>query len=187
MASNGNRLANTGIQPVGPGKRWTVDMAMPFVNTITPRNFERGKAMFAATLCSSCHAIQGEGGAAGPDLTQIGKRFSYRDMLEAITDPSKTISDQYASAILVLKDGGSVVGRIVSDANNKYSISQNPFAPQVTRDVKKSDVVSTRLSNVSPMPPGLINRINEEELKDLLAYLKAGGNKQDTVFLAKKF
>jgi hypothetical protein len=36
------------------------------------------------------------------------------------------------------------------------------------------------------MPPGLINRLNAEELKDLLAFLKAGGNNQDTIFVARK-
>jgi putative heme-binding domain-containing protein len=187
VTTAGNRLANTVQQPQGPGKRWTVEVAMPIIDSgITQRNFETGKAMFSATLCSSCHTIQGEGGAAGPDLTQIGKRFTYKDMLEAITDPSKTISDQYASAIIQLKDGSSVLGRIITETPDKYTISQNPFAPQMVRDIRKRDVVNTRLSNISAMPPGLINRLNAEELKDLLAYLKAGGNKQDTIFLQKK-
>lgn len=62
----------------------------------------------------------------------------------------------------------------------------DPFAPHVTRDIRKRDVVNTRISNISAMPPGLINRLNPEELKDLLAYLKAGGNKQDTIFSVKK-
>jgi putative heme-binding domain-containing protein len=187
VTAAGNRLAATVQQPQGPGKRWTVQVAQPYIDSgIVQRDFDKGKAMFSATLCSSCHTIQGEGGAAGPDLTQIGKRFSYRDMIEAITDPSKTISDQYASVIINMKDGSSVLGRIISETNDKYTISQNPFAPQITRDIRKRDVVNTRLSNISAMPPGLINRLNPEELKDLLAYLKAGGNKQDTIFSAKK-
>ena len=183
----GNRLANATQQPQGPGKRWTVQEALPIIDSgITNRNFERGKAMYAASLCSQCHTIKGEGGVAGPDLTQIGRRFSYKDMLEAIAEPSKTISDQYASAVLYLHDGSSVLGRIITENNDKYVISQNPFAPLVTRDIKKKDVANTRLSTVSPMPPGLINRLNAEELKDLLAYLKSGGNKQDTIFANNK-
>ena len=31
------------------------------------RDFEKGKAMFAATLCLSCHQVQGTGGVSGPD------------------------------------------------------------------------------------------------------------------------
>jgi hypothetical protein len=32
------------------------------------------------------------------------------------------------------------------------------------------------------MPPGLINALNEEELKDLLAYLLSAGNSNDPMF-----
>jgi hypothetical protein len=56
----------------------------------------------------------------------------------------------------------------------------------MVRDISKKDVVTSRLSNISPMPPGLINRLNAEELKDLLAYMRAGGNQKDTLFAAKK-
>ncbi|MGK2863001.1 MAG: hypothetical protein ACSLE0_13790, partial [Chitinophagaceae bacterium] len=66
--------------------------------------------------------------------------------------------------------------------DDKYIISQNPFAPQTTRELLKKEVLRTRVSEVSPMLPGMINRLNDEELKDLLAYLKSGGNKQDTIF-----
>ncbi|MEJ0102717.1 MAG: hypothetical protein WDO19_09270 [Bacteroidota bacterium] len=124
----------------------------------------------------------GEGGVAGPDLTQLGTRFSYKDMLEAIIDPNKTISDQFGSTVFYLKEGGSVLGRIITQDNDKYVISQNPFAPQVTREVLKKDVTRTRVSEISPMLPGMINRLSSEELKDLLAYLKSGGNKEDTIF-----
>jgi len=43
-------------------------------------------------------------------------------------------------------------------------------------------VSSTKLSRISLMMPGLINRLNNEELKDLLAYLMAGGNKEHDVY-----
>ena len=130
--------------------------------------------------------MAGEGGVAGPDLTQLGTRFSYKDMLEAIIEPSKTISDQYGATVFYMKEGGSVVGRMISQDNEKYTISQNPFALEQVREILKKNVARTKLSEVSPMLPGLINRLNGEELRDLLAYLKSGGNKQDTIFSDKK-
>jgi putative heme-binding domain-containing protein len=187
VASSGNYLANGVEQPKGPGRRWTVKEAVAVADSgISQRNFERGKAMFTTSLCISCHNIRGEGGIAGPDLTQLGTRFSYKDMLEAIIEPSKTISDQYGATVFYLKDGGSVLGRVISQDDSKYTISQNPFSPQTTRDVLKKDVIRTRVSEVSPMLPGLINRLSAEELRDLMAYLKSGGNKQDAIFSAKK-
>ncbi len=187
VGSNGIYLADATIQPKGPGRNWKIDEAMAVVDSgISNRNFESGKAMFSASLCKSCHTMRGEGGVAGPDLTQLGTRFSYKDMLESIIEPSKTISDQYGATVFFLKEGGSVVGRMISQDNEKYTISQNPFSPQTTREILKKDVARTKLSEVSPMLPGLINRLNPDELRDLLAYLKSGGNKQDTIFSDKK-
>lgn len=187
VASSGNYLANGVEQPKGPGRRWTMKEALAVADSgISHRNFERGKAMFTTSLCISCHTMRGEGGVAGPDLTQLGTRFSYKDMLEAIIEPSKTISDQYGATVFYLKEGSSILGRVISQDNGKYTISQNPFSPQTTREVLKKDVVRTRISDVSPMLPGLINRLNPEELRDLLAYLKSGANRQDTIFSAKK-
>ena len=173
-------------QPVGPGRRWKVEDAVAVADSgISHRNFENGKAMFSASLCASCHTIKGVGGVAGPDLTQLGTRFSYKDMLESIIDPSKTISDQYGATVFFLKEGGSVVGRMINQDDNKYIISQNPFDPGTTREIAKKDVLRTRVSEVSTMLPGMINRLNSEELKDLLAFLKSGGNAQDTIFTKK--
>jgi putative heme-binding domain-containing protein len=186
VGRSGVGLAGTVQQPKGPGKEWELDTALVLVKDgLSNRNFKRGKAMFVASMCQSCHTMRGEGGVVGPDLTQLGSRFSYRDMLESIIDPSKTISDQFAATVFFLRDGSSLVGRMMNQDADNYYVSQNPFAPQTLRTVAKKDVLRTRLSETSIMLPGLINRLNGEELKDLLAYLKAGGNKQDSIFAKK--
>jgi putative heme-binding domain-containing protein len=187
LSSNGNDLANNAPNPKGPGRNWKMDEALPLVEAgLSGRNFENGKAMFAATRCISCHSVRGEGGNVGPDLTQLGTRFSPKDMLEAIIEPSKVVSDQYAASILTLKDGSTVLGRITNENTEKYFVSQNPFAPDQIREVAKKEVVSTKISPLSIMMPGMINRLNPEELKDLIAYLMAGGNKDHKVFAANK-
>jgi len=43
-------------------------------------------------------------------------------------------------------------------------------------------VLRTRVSEVSPMLPGMINALNAEELKDLMAYLRSGGNPNHAVY-----
>ncbi|MEQ8683703.1 MAG: c-type cytochrome [Imperialibacter sp.] len=185
LTNSGNDLANNAPAPKGPGRQWKVEEALALVEgDSSVRNFQQGKDMFAATRCVSCHAMQGEGGGIGPDLTQLGTRFSKKDMLEAIIDPNKVVSDQYASTVFTMKDGSSIVGRLTNETDEAYVIFQNPFAPESTRTIPKSDVVSTKYSYVSLMFPGLVNRLNEEELKDLLAYIMAGGNEGNEVFKA---
>jgi putative heme-binding domain-containing protein len=175
------------IRPKGPGRNWKIEEALAIVDSANgTRNFEQGKAMFAASLCRTCHQVRGEGGVAGPDLTQLGTRFSNKDMLEAIIAPSKTISDQYGSTVFFLKTGGSVLGRLIRQDNEKYYISQNPFDTQTIKEILKKNVVRTRVSEISPMLPGMINGLNADELKDLMAYLKSGGNPNHGVYNASK-
>lgn len=182
LTTSGNDLANL-PSAEGPGRRWTIEEAAPLLgDPLTNRDFERGKKMFAATLCSSCHSMQGEGGSIGPDLNQLGTRFSATDILDNTINPNKEVSDQYAATIFSMKDGSSILGRLTNEDGENYYISQNPFTPQVVRTIPKENVTGTKLSNVSVMLPGLINRLNEEELKDLLAYLVAGGNSNHNVF-----
>ncbi|MDN3202988.1 c-type cytochrome [Algoriphagus sp. C2-7] len=182
LTSNGNDLVASDIHPEGPGRRWTVEEALPLVSDLSGRDFVRGKAMYAATLCQSCHTMQGEGGIIGPDLTQLGTRFTPKDILTATIEPSETISEQYAATILELKDGSSVVGRLTDENEENYYVSQNPFAPDQIRTVAKANVISKKISEVSTMLPGMINSLNEEELKDLMAYLISSGNPDHEVF-----
>jgi putative heme-binding domain-containing protein len=175
------------IMPKGPGRDWKIKEAVDAVNSNNGvRSYTRGKSMFAATLCSSCHQIKGEGGVAGPDLTQLGTRFSTKDIIESIIEPSKTISDQFGSTVFFLKKGGSVLGRLIRQDNLNYYISQNPFATNIIRTLSKKEVARTRVSETSPMLPGMINGLNSEELSDLIAYLKSGGNKNHPIYASKK-
>ena len=84
-----------------------------------------------------------------------------------------------------MKDGSSIVGRLVNEEDGKYFVSQNPFMPQSLREIAKADVVSTKLSKVSLMLPGLLGRLNDDEIKDIIAYMIAGGNQEHEVYTGK--
>ena len=184
LNKSGNDLA-MGFTPKGPGRPWKLANALVVVDSgLIARNYDTGKKIYSAALCSRCHSMRGEGGDIGPDLTQLGTRFSNKDMLEAIIHPDKTVSDQYASTIFTLKNGQSVLGRLINEDKVSYSISQNPFASDQLRKISKKDVVSKKYSTASIMLPGLINSLNADELKDLIAYLKAGGNQGNEVYKA---
>ncbi|HLT71022.1 MAG TPA: hypothetical protein VKZ75_00150, partial [Cyclobacteriaceae bacterium] len=131
------------------------------------------------------HAMRGEGSIIGPDLTQLGTRFTTKDMLESIIEPNKTVSDQYAATVFTMKDGSSILGRLINEDDNTYFVSQNPFTPEVLREIPKQEVEGTKYSYISVMYPNLLNRLNEEELKDLVAYLMAGGNKEHDIYRAQ--
>ena len=186
LNKSGNDLVKL-TYPKGPGKNWKLDNALPLVEAgLANRDFVQGKNMYAATTCNRCHGMRGEGGNIGPDLTQLASRFSNKDMLEAILEPNKTISDQYAATHFTLKNGQSVVGRLTNEDAKTFYVSQNPYEPETVVKLPKKNVVSHKYSPVSIMYGNLVNSLNEDELKDLMAYLMAGGNEKNSMFSAPK-
>jgi len=185
LTDSGNDLERSDY-PKGPGKNYQLkDMDTLFAAELKNRSFKTGKSMYNATTCIRCHSIKGDGGNVGPDLTQIGTRFSTKDIMEAILLPSKTISDQYATTEFQLKNGKSMVGKITNEDEENYYIAQNPYVADVLVKVPKKNVSSKNYSSVSSMLPGLVNSLNAEELRDLVAYLKSGGDENHPVFKSK--
>jgi putative heme-binding domain-containing protein len=145
------------------------------------RNFAEGQDAVYASQCLMCHRMGEEGGSVGPDLTAIASRFSRRDILESIVDPSKVISEQYANSELVLKDGTTIVGRVVADNGEKLLVRPSMLAPDM-QEVAKADLKSREPSKISPMPPGLLNMLSKNEILDLLAYFEAAGHADGAPF-----
>ena len=74
-------------------KKWTVDDFIPLdEEAISQADIALGRELYSETKCYNCHRIQMEGGVVGPDLTAAGHRFSTKDLLTAIIDPSKELS-----------------------------------------------------------------------------------------------
>lgn len=156
----------------GPGRNWTIaDVEKIAASGLTGRNIENGKKMYQACLCAACHVVGNEGGVAGPQLNALGGRFSVRDIAEAIIDPSKVVSDQYAVSAIEKNDGTTVIAKILDEKDGKLIVAANPFDMQQQTLIAKTDVKATKPSAISPMPHALINRLSEDELKDLLAFL----------------
>jgi|TARA_B110000495_G_scaffold107036_1_gene92475 putative heme-binding domain-containing protein len=175
-------------QAQGPGVAWTVDSALKMLNEkpLKNRSHAQGKKMFSAGMCIACHNFANEGGGVGPDLNNLAKRSDYRSILESILKPNLVVSDQFEQHELKMKDGSTVLGRIVSEKDGLISIVQSGFTPNIMTKVNKADVLSSKGSKLSMMPPGLIYSMNAEELKDLMAYFISQGNSRHKIFYQKK-
>ncbi len=146
------------------------------------RNFQNGRNMFGAATCFACHRFNNEGGAVGPDLTSVAGKYSPRDLLEHILEPSKEISDQYGSTVFTKKDGSQVVGRIANMNGDILMVCTNMMDPNNFTNVNVKDVVKTEESKISMMPQGLLFMLKEDDILDLLAYLLSKGNPNDPLF-----
>jgi putative heme-binding domain-containing protein len=171
------------VAPKGPGRAWSIDEVVTLTaGGFKKRDFANGEAMFRSTMCLTCHRFNGDGGGIGPDITGAANRYTMRDLMENIVEPSKVVSDQYDSQLIEKKDGTSLLGRIVVEEDGKLLVMTNPFAPNDLVSVRRNEVTSIKTQPVSLMPPGLINALNQDELLDLLAYIMTGGNPDDPAF-----
>ncbi|HEX5790572.1 MAG TPA: c-type cytochrome [Luteolibacter sp.] len=173
LAVPANPFAN--LPPIkGPGKAWTIEEVEALAKDLKGVDPAKGKDMFRAGLCAGCHRFGGEGGSTGPDLSGLAGRFSAKDLATAIQEPNVTISDQFAFDLIVRQDGSQIMGKIIEEKDEKWLVATNPYDMTQTIEVERGDIKEIKTSPVSPMPPGLINRMNEEELRQLLAYLLGG-------------
>jgi putative heme-binding domain-containing protein len=170
-------------KPAGPGKDWTLEEVRGLAKDgLKGRDFDNGQKMFAATRCVICHRFGGDGGATGPDLTQLAGRFNLNDLTEAIMVPSKVISDQYKGTTVVTTSGKSYSGRIVGENDELIRVLTSPEDPTKISEISKSEIEELQPSPVSIMPMDLLKPLNQDEVLDLLAYLLSRGDKGNAMF-----
>ena len=131
---------------------------------------EDGLHALTAASCLKCHKVGSLGGQIGPDLTNVAKRFNANQILESIIEPSKVVDPKYSYSTYLLVDGTSVSGRPVGVSSKTLKLEVNPFT-QETIEVKRDDIDESYPSKTSPMPSGLLDTLNKEEIKDLISYL----------------
>ena len=164
-------------------KEWKLEELSSAAKTkLKDRNFERGRKMFAAGGCFACHRFANEGGMTGPDLTGSGGRYSAHDLLEQIIHPSKEINEQFVPINVKMKSGESITGVVVNMKGDRVTVNTDMFNPNQRVNINRPEVESIEPSKVSPMPPGLLNLMQEDEVMDLLAYILSSGNPNHSLF-----
>lgn len=133
----------------------------------TAGNTDAGKAVYAKASCVQCHSGSQ---ALGPDLVGVANRFSRADLFTAILQPSKDLPARYQTTVVETRDGKSYQGIVIYDAVDSLMLQT---AAAITVRLDGVSVVSRQVSAQSLMPAGLLNALNDREIVDLYAYLRA--------------
>ncbi len=158
-------------------KEWSVDDLMPISDDeLKSRDLANGKKMFGVGSCYKCHRMSGQGGIVGPELTAAGNRFTTRDLIETLTDPSKSISDQYEATIFAMEDGRTVTGRVANLAGEEYWIQPDMINPDNFVKIKVAEIEAMKPSATSPMPKGLLDTMTRDDILDLIAWMRSQKN-----------
>ena len=127
------------------------------------------KSMTSEAQCLKCHMVRGQGGQIGPDLSMVGKKGSLENLFESLLVPSKAIADQYVSWKIDTIDGQSLVGLIVSESESTVVLRD---ANGKDYTIPVADIDGRSKSLVSLMPENLVAALTEDELVDVVAFLK---------------
>jgi putative heme-binding domain-containing protein len=122
--------------------------------------------------CLVCHALNGQGGNIGPNLSALGSAQPIDFIVGAILDPQKEIKEGYTSISVTTKDGEEYQGYQVRETKDEL----------VLRDVLQNKevrlpraTIQEKRQNGSVMPSGLADTLTRDEFRDLVRYLSELG------------
>ncbi|HUY90887.1 MAG TPA: PVC-type heme-binding CxxCH protein [Pirellulales bacterium] len=124
-----------------------------------------GRGLFVRH-CGACHKLFGEGGQVGPELTG-SQRANLDYLLENLIDPSAIVARDYQMTVLQTEDGRILNGIIVQEDDQVLAIqTQNERL-----SLPLAEIEARERSPLSLMPEGLLDKLSEAELRDLVVYL----------------
>lgn len=131
----------------------------------------RGADLFAnakGLQCRNCHAMKGQGGGLGPDLTHIAKTRSREELLDAILNPSKKIEPKFQTWLLETTGGRLHSGLLVGRTEEKLTLKTEP-KKSVT--IPSSEIEILIQQQKSLMPELQFKDLTAQQLADLLQFL----------------
>ena len=91
-------------------------------------------------------------------------------MLLSIVNPSAEIREGYENFLLTTEDGRSVVGFLV-DEDLQTLVLRGLDGQDITVERKK--IKTLKAQGVSLMPSGILSSYSNDQIRDLLAYLRS--------------
>ena len=88
---------------------------------------------------------------------------------------------------MVLTDDGKIYSGVVVNLGvrrngNLLTLNTDLTDPNLRVDIDRNTIEEMKVSETSPMPAGLLNRMTQDEILDLTAYLISGGNPKHEYF-----
>ncbi|MEO2017072.1 MAG: plastocyanin/azurin family copper-binding protein [Fuerstiella sp.] len=144
-------------------------------DSLRGRSPQIGAKLFKDATCLGCHKMKSEGGAVGPDLTDVLKRWKgdRYGILREIIDPSYKIDPKYAVKIVIDINGLTTSGIVTAEDSKSISILVNPEVPK-PKVILKDNIEEIIPSTTSMMPKALLDKFTTDEILEILSYIIGG-------------
>jgi len=137
-------------------------------SSVTLGDRARGEALIEGRgQCATCHRANGKGSRVAPDLSDVGTSRAASSLQQSVLDPSSLMIPIDRPVRIVTKDGKTITGRRLNE--DTYTI-QLIDAQEHLLSLLKTDVREYTILKTSSMP-SYKDRLNDQELADLVAYL----------------
>lgn len=144
-------------------------VALPSVAEIAKLKGDPEKGKAAIANCYMCHKVGDQGVDYGPDLSSFGRQQPTDMIINAILNPSAAISHGYEGTELKTKDGLTIQGIVLSDADPVLIKSMGGLI----QTVSKSKIASMKPMEKSLMYSPTMLRLTPQTISDITAYLKS--------------
>lgn len=143
-------------------------------------NPRHGEQLFDGS-CSSCHMINGKGGRLGPDLSSVAGARTMHSLIESVRNPSahlawglteatKEFPQEYETLTVVTASGQQITGVALNE--DQFTVQMMDFSQHIQL-LEKDKLRSFKKSRQSLMPPFPPDRLSDEDLRDIIAYLES--------------
>lgn len=156
------------LGPAATSARGEVVRAFLPALKLTP-DLARGEVVFRRE-CLTCHRMGAAGHDVGPNLNSIRHR-SAEELLVHIFDPSRDVPPQFIGQTLQLRDGRILTGLITSENDTSLELLR---AENARDTIFRRDVEEIISSEKSLMPEGMEQKLSQQDVADLVAYLLKG-------------
>jgi putative heme-binding domain-containing protein len=120
--------------------------------------------------CANCHQLRGVGTVVGPQLDGAAAR-SVERLLEDIVTPDRNVDHAFRTTTVLLDDGRSISGLVTSESESQITLA-DPTGKLITIDA--ATIEQRREAGRSLMPANLTEVLSQEELRDLIHFVKGG-------------
>lgn len=129
-------------------------------------DFAKGEVIFRRE-CQACHRVNNIGTEIGPSLATIRHRAPDEVLLH-ILDPNREVAPNFVAYAVETNDGRVLTGLIVEDTASSITLIRTTGTREI---ILRSNIEEFAATGQSLMPPGLEDRVNPQEMADLLAFL----------------
>ncbi|MDB6140534.1 MAG: hypothetical protein JWO94_3606 [Verrucomicrobiaceae bacterium] len=142
---------------------------LPTVAEIVKLQGDPKKGQASVAVCYTCHRIGTMGAEFGPELTTFGKQQASEIIIQAIAEPSASISHGFEGSEIKTKDGLTITGIVLSN--------DDPLIVKCMGGMIQT-VPKSRIQSVTPMTKSLMYQpqqlgLNGQTIADIVAYLKS--------------